>query len=384
MIRQLQINNFRNYRELRLSIPSESKIIVLYGQNGSGKTNILEAISLFFESNGLRKSKYDEMINNFSGNNYWNVSLETEDALFSSAYLKTETSVKKIYKINEKTVKNLNEFKKENYVLWLTYETDRLFISSPSDRRNFIDMFCNVVSSSHSKNLKDYEKLARERLKILKKYYESGFSSDILKWLDILEEKISKLGVSIALERINLTKIIEENQLTKDGFPKYTNQMQGNLEDLILQKEINEFYKNELKQRRQKDIFSGSTTFGPNRSDWIVFHEEKQIKAGYSSAGEQKILLTDIFLSFIIYNLNHDNRKLILLLDDIIAHLDLDHKNLLFKYIHSFVNNTQKDIIVFLTGVDKTLFQELENHAQFYEINNGLVYDSINNITLAK
>ncbi len=375
MIRQLQINNFRNYRDIHLSIPNESRIIVLYGQNGSGKTNILEAISLFFESNGLRKSKYDEMINNSSGNNYWNVSLETEDALFSSAYLKTETSTKKMYKINEKAVKNLNEFKKENYVLWLTYETDRLFMSSPSDRRNFIDMFCNVISNSHSKNLKDYEKLVRERLKVLKKYYEIGFSPDILKWLDILEEKISKLGISIALERINLTKIIEDNQLTKDGFPKYINQMQGNLENVILQKNenLNEVYKNELKQRRQKDIFSGSTTFGPNRSDWIVFHEEKQIKASYCSAGEQKMLLTDIFLSFIIYNMNHDNRKLILLLDDIIAHLDLNHKNLLFKYIHSFVNNLQKDIIVFLTGVDKVLFQELENHAQFYEINNGIV-----------
>lgn len=375
MIRQLQINNFRNYRDIHLNIPNESRIIVLYGQNGSGKTNILEAISLFFESNGLRKSKYDEMINNSSGNNYWNVSLETEDALFSSAYLKTETSAKKIYKINEKAVKNLNEFKKENYVLWLTYETDRLFMSSPSDRRNFIDMFCNVISNSHSKNLKDYEKLVRERLKVLKKYYEIGFSPDILKWLDILEEKISKLGISIALERINLTKIIEDNQLTKDGFPKYINQMHGNLENVILQKNenLNEVYKNELKQRRQKDIFSGSTTFGPNRSDWIVFHEEKQIKASYCSAGEQKMLLTDIFLSFIIYNMNHDNRKLILLLDDIIAHLDLNHKNLLFKYIHSFVNNLQKDIIVFLTGVDKALFQELENHAQFYEINNGIV-----------
>lgn len=376
MIHQLQINNFRNYKEFRLTIPSDSKIIVLYGKNGSGKTNILEAISLFFESNGLRKSKYEEMTNNASGNNYWNVSLETEDAIFSSGYLKTESSIKKIYKINDKVVKNLNEFKKENYVLWMTYETDRLFMLSPSDRRNFIDMFCNVISISHSKNLKDYEKLTRERLKILKKYSEIGFNPDVSRWLDIIEEKISTLGIQIALERIKLTKVIENNQLTKENFPKYTNKMQGDLEDLIVQKgeDIIEDYKIELKQRRQKDFFSGSTTFGPNRSDWIVIHEEKQIKSCFCSAGEQKMLLTDIFLSFVIYNMKNDNRKLILLLDDIIAHLDSTHKNLIFKYIQKFVTNINKDITIFLTGIDKSLFQELENKAQFYKIDNGEIF----------
>lgn len=376
MIHQLQINNFRNYKEFRLTIPSDSKIIVLYGKNGSGKTNILEAVSLFFEPNGLRKSKYEEMINNASGNNYWNVSLETEDAIFSSGYLKTESSIKKIYKINDKVVKNLNEFKKENYVLWMTYEIDRLFMLSPSDRRNFIDMFCNVISISHSKNLKDYEKLTRERLKILKKYSEIGFNPDVSRWLDIIEEKISTLGIQIVLERIKLTKVIENNQLTKENFPKYTNKMQGNLEDLIVQKgeDIIEDYKIELKQRRQKDFFSGSTTFGPNRSDWIVIHEEKQIKSCFCSAGEQKMLLTDIFLSFVIYNMKNDNRKLILLLDDIIAHLDSTHKNLIFKYIQKFVTNINKDITIFLTGIDKSLFQELENKAQFYKIDNGEIF----------
>lgn len=377
MIHQLQINNFRNYKDLRLNFSTDFKIIVWYGKNGSGKTNILEAISLFFESSGLRKSRYEEMINNSSADNYWNVSLKTEDALFSSGYLKTETLAKKIYKINDKVVKNLDEFKKENYILWMTYETDRLFMLSPSDRRNFIDMFCNVISNSHSKNLKDYEKLSRERLKILKKYSEIGFNTDTLKWLDIIEEKLSALGIQIALDRIKFTKVIEENQLTKENFPKYTNKMQGNLENLLLQKkgeDIIEDYKNELKQRRQKDFFSGSTTFGPNRSDWIVIHEKKKIKASFCSAGEQKMLLTDIFLSFILYNMENDNRKLILLLDDIIAHLDLTHKNLIFKYIQKFVTNINKDITVFLTGIDKSLFQELENKALFYKIDNGEIW----------
>lgn len=379
MIHRLQINNFRNYTDFRLDIPDNTKVIVLYGENGAGKTNILEAISIFFEANGLRRAKFEDMINNFSGKNYWNVSLETNDGLFTSSYIKNETSAKKIYKVNDKTVKNLDEFSKENYVLWMTYETDRLFMLAPSDRRDFIDMFCNAICPIHSGNLKDYEKLTRERLKILKKYCETGFNNDISKWLNIIEEKIANLGIQIALERIKMTDVLEYNQLKQENFPKYTDKMKGGLETLIEQNkqisDISELYKSELSQRRQKDGFSGSTTFGSNRSDWSVFHEEKQIEASYCSAGEQKMLLTNIFLSFVVYNLTLDDRNLILLLDDVIAHLDQTHKNLLFKYINKFAENSQKDIMIFLTGVNKDLFKELEFCARFYKIENGSIED---------
>ena len=374
MIKRLQINNFRNYQDTRLSLSFEDRIVVLYGKNGSGKTNILEAISLLFESNGLRKSKYEDMVNRSTDKKYWNIILETEDTVFSSGYISNGTSGKRIYKVNDKIVKNLDEFKKENYILWMTYETDRLFMQSPSDRRAFIDMFCNVRSKDHDQNIKNYEKLTRERLKILKKYCENGVTSDISKWLDIIEEKIVDLGIKIAMERMYMTSELEKHQLSNDEFPKFKNKMNGKLENEILSqnpKDQTELYKIELKNRRQKDGFSGSTTLGSNRSDWVVFHQEKQINAEHCSAGEQKMLLSGIFLAFVVQNLKQDNRNLTLLLDDVIAHLDLPHKTLLFKYIKNFVKDKSRNIAVWLSGTQKNLFDELCEDAVFFNVVNG-------------
>ena len=153
MIRKLQINNFRNYTDLRIVIPEQKRIVVLYGENGEGKTNILEGISLLFASNGLRKAKYEDMIRKGSGQNYWGIKAGTATGEYTSGYMQIKNSGRRIYRVNDKSVKNLDEFKKDNYILWMTYEIDRLFMQSPSDRRDFIDMFCNVRSQNHSQNL---------------------------------------------------------------------------------------------------------------------------------------------------------------------------------------------------------------------------------------
>ncbi len=374
MINKLQINNFRNYKNLRFAIPEDSRIVVLYGANGEGKTNILEGISLLFASNGLRKAKYEDMINKSSGQKYWSIIAETESGEFTSGYSLGDKSGKRIYKVNEKSVRNLDEFRKDNYILWMTYETDRLFMQSPSDRRDFIDMFCNVRSKIHAQNLRDYEKLTRERLKILKRFCETGINQDTAKWLDVIENKIVDLGIKIATERNLLASELEEHQIRNGEFPIFKTKMSGRLEDEVLsQEDSHDRYRTELVNRRQKDGIVSSTTLGPNRSDWIVFHEGKQINAEHCSAGEQKLLLLGIFFSFIVQNIKSDSRNLIILLDDVVAHLDSNHRDLFFKYVKSFVINSQ-NISAWLSGTNKDLFDELSNSALFYKISNGGVF----------
>lgn len=371
MINRVQISNFRNYTDLRLVIPGKSRVVVLYGKNGEGKTNILEGVSLLFTSNGLRKAKYEEMINKCSGKNYWNITVETNEEIFSSGYIQGPTSGKKVYKVNEKNVKNLAEFRRDNYILWITYEIDRLFMQSPADRRDFIDMFCKVRSSTHAQDLKDYERLTRERLKILKRYCEKEVTKDISKWLDVIEKKIVTLGIKIAQERQRITEELEENQIRNGEFPMFTNKMVGRLEDEILQTDNPEnLYQEELANRRQKDGFSGSTTLGPNRSDWQVVHEGKRITADQCSAGEQKMLLVGIFFAFILHNLKTDIRNLIILLDDVVAHLDHSHREILFRYINSFVDGNE-NVSIWLSGTDKGLFDRLSKNTLFFEVENG-------------
>ena len=265
----------------------------------------------------------------------------------------------------------------------MTYETDRLFMMSPSDRRNFIDMFCFGKFSDHQKNISSYEKLTRDRIKILRQLFDEKCRNreDILKWLDIIESQISDIGLKICEARIQVTLEIEKGQYNASEFPKFRNYMVGNLEDLI--KNSNnpkDDYRKELSLRREKDYFRNSTTLGPNRSDWSVFHEANQISANFCSAGEQKMLLLGVFISFIRQNLENDKRTLILLLDDVIAHLDFDHRVLLFKHVMMLKESFKVegiDVVTFLSGTDKELFSELKSEdTVFLNVkNNNVVKD---------
>lgn len=368
MIHLIHINNFRNHANLRITVPDDRRMVVLYGENGIGKTNVLEAISLFFTSNGLRKAKYDDLICRDMEQNHWNIRIEVNAGTFFSGYIRDNNLGKRIYKINEKSIRNLEEFQKEHYILWMTYETDRLFMQAPSYRRDFIDMFCNVVNQAHAQNIKDYEKLTKERLKILKKYCERGIIADISKWLDILEAKIADFGLQIASERSRMASTLEQYQIRSGEFPLFKSQMIGGVETEILKSDNSiEAYKIELCNRRQKDGFAGATTLGANRSDWLVTHEEKHIEASQCSAGEQKMLILAIFFAFILHNIKNDKRSLIILLDDVVTHLDTNHRNLLSRYIKTLISQSS-NISVWLTGTDKEPFNELSMDALFIDM----------------
>lgn len=378
MIKKLKINNFRNYTSQELSFPEDllQNVVVLYGENGAGKTNILEAISLFSQTKGLRSAKYEEMINKNLQNKFWSLTLETDSSEYISGYIKGEKTGKRFFKVSDKNVRDLSDFAKDHYVLWMTYETDRLFLQSPSARRDFIDMFSVALNKNHMKTVYDYEKLARERLKILKNFFESGTNKDIANWLLIIENRMAILGIEVAKTRISTVQEIENSQYSKNEFPKFKNEMTGDLESCIMRSEFDDLlasYKSELLARRQKDFFSGSTTFGPNRSDWRVFSLEKNVDASFCSAGEQKMLLIGVFLSFVSHILKTDQRKLILLLDDVIAHLDCFHRKLLFDDINSMTEMRDKTVNVWLSGTSKDLFQDFFGNGMFFEVKQNTI-----------
>ena len=364
MIRRIQLNNFRNHKKLCIDNTESNQVLVLYGENGIGKTNILEAISVFSVTNGLRHAKSEDMVCRLTDHKNWYIQIETDEGEYTSGY-SCELHKKRIYKVNDKNTKNLNDFRQGHYILWMTYETDRIFMQPPAYRREFIDMFCNAVYSDHMANIRNYEKCTKERLQILKRYDDVIRSSDIERWIEIIETKIVNYGIKIAESRSRMASILEQCQIKNGEFPKFKSQMVGKLEMQILtQKNSEEMYKCELINRRQKDKLSGSTTLGANRSDWQVLQIEKGIEADKCSAGEQKMLLLCVFFSFILHNLKNDTRDLIILLDDVITHLDDNHRNLLFRYIREFVTR-HNNVSVWLSGTNKELFNELKDIAMF-------------------
>jgi DNA replication and repair protein RecF len=347
---------------------------VLYGSNGEGKTNILESISLFSKFGSLKRAKYDEMINRKNQDrDGWRITLSTSEFDFSVTYNKVLS--KKVYKLNDNIQKDLTEFSKYYYILWFTYEMDRLFLQPPSSRRDFIDMFCSVRFANHVKNIRTYEKLTKDRLKILKTYSDSHGKMAIENWLDVLENQIAEAGLAIADNRVAIVHELEKNQIN-DTFPKFKNEMTGSLEESILTLDCFSrcsAYKKELYDRRIKDSFSGMTTFGPSRSDWRVLYANKMVDAPLCSAGEQKMLLSGVFLSFVASCLQQDSRFLVLLLDDVMVHLDAAHKLLLFGSIREFVTQHAGKLNVWLSGVEKESFLSLGENVSFFRVHGGLV-----------
>lgn len=373
MISSLSLVRFRNY--LNETIKANKNIVVLYGNNGEGKTNILEAISILEDGKGLRRADADSLINKNASEQLWSIEATINTDIISVGFMKGDKTGKRIYKINGKTVKNLNEFREKTHIVWMTYENDRLFVQSPANRRNFIDMFCNSVSSEHITYLRAYEKLIRDRMAILKSDYDEN-SEDTNKWLDILEKQICEIGLKVAKNRINITKELESCQLTSDDFPAFTNKMIGTLENEILDisddNNVMDMYQSALKNRRMKDSLTSTTTLGINRSDWSVHHVANNINANQCSAGEQKMLLIGVFLSFIINKIKNGNW--IILLDDVIAHLDDRYSAILLRYVKKLAYDNHDKMDVWLSGTSKSSFFELNGHAQFFEVSNGKVF----------
>lgn len=376
MITQIRINNFRNYYHMRLN--TKNDIVVLYGKNWIGKTNILEAVSFFSYGRGLRRAKFDSMIQLNSGKNFWNVIINIDEYDFSSGYIKTEHIGKRIFRMADKPGKTLDIFAEKNYILWMTYETDRLFLQPSVERRAFIDMFCYGIYSDHANNILMYEHLLKERQKILKEYYanQPTQQKNIFSWLDIVKGKISKIGTKIACNRIKITNIVGANQMKESDFPAFQNKMSGQLEELILQNypenDWEQQYCFELQQRREKDFFTKMTTLGAHRSDWKVRHESNNMEAAICSAGEQKMLLSRVFLAFVAHKIQNDKRNLILLFDDIASHLDEKHRDLLFFHIKNIVKKNKGKINVWLSGIDKKFFAKLDECALFIDMKNNI------------
>ena len=354
-ISELVLNNFRNYSYKIFNFANDYNAIV--GNNGMGKTNILEAISIFGDSKGLRNADTKDLINIQNQ--------ETNDILFSlfikiqnSDYekilitcKKEEGSYKKNITVDGEQVKKqsiLNEIFKINYI---TPQMDTFFLDSSSLRRKFLDKTASLLYVDHYEIVKKYEFFVKERMKIL----ANETKNDL--WLDIVEKKITELGVSIASIRNqvveNLNNIFESYNLS---FPVGIIEIKGDIENMLLTNkasDVEKYYLNKLKENRIDDFKSKKTNFGLHKSDLIMIHKSKQMPANLCSTGEQKLLLISLVIIRCIFSKNINKGIPILLLDEVCSHLDKNVKELLFKELEKL------NIQIFLTGLEEGDFNNL-------------------------
>ena len=363
-IKSIKLINFRSHSDLSLELSGRPLAII--GNNGVGKTNILEAISLLSPGRGIRNSKFSEMVKDENmmpwGINF-NIFSNRKNYQVSSG-LKNNHRGRDV-KINGKKVAGSNKLSDIILLSWLTPSMDQIFNETPSYRRRFIDRLCSVYSKNHIKNIKTYEKLMLER--------NSSFKNKIFDnvWLNGIDEQMSEVSIAIAETRIefinNLNKVLITN--LDPVWPKAYLEILGFVEKLVTawnNEKAKQILFEKLRENREKDFFSKRTTEGIHRSDLLVIDRNQKIEAKKCSTGEQKSLLMGIILSHLDLVANHKARYPVLLLDEVVAHFDEIRRKSFFNQIRDIGSQ------IIMTGTDRSVFEQL-NGIDIYHLDTNKV-----------
>jgi DNA replication and repair protein RecF len=367
---RLRLSNFRNYLALDLSLEPSS--VVFAGDNGAGKTNLLEAISLLTPGRGLRRATYEEIARKESDDGF--AVHATLDGPFGEAEIGTGTagaapgdSGRRV-RINSAPAKSADALLEWARIVWLTPAMDALFTGPAADRRRFLDRLVLTIDVAHGQRALDYEKAMRGRNRLL-----AEDSRDLM-WLSAIEAQMAETGVAMAAARAELVKLLMAmiERMPVDGaFPQATLALDGTLETAFAQRsavEVEEEYRASLSDGRGRDRVAGRTLEGPHRTDLQVRHRPKDMAAEYCSTGEQKALLVGIVLSHARLAGEMSGQVPLVLLDEIAAHLDTHRRDALFSILDDI------GCQAFLTGTDAALFSSLGGKAQFLTVDKGQVF----------
>ncbi|HEU4988076.1 MAG TPA: DNA replication/repair protein RecF, partial [Rhizobiaceae bacterium] len=269
---RLSLNDFRNYA--RLSLELEPGAVVLTGENGAGKTNLLEAVSFLTPGRGLRRAAYGEVVRVGSVTGFA-VHARVEGP-FGTAEIGTGTAgtsadgaeAGRKVRINGATVKSVDEMLEWLRVMWITPAMDALFTGPASDRRRFIDRLVLTIDPAHGRRAADYERAMRSRNRLLAE--ESRDDA----WFDAIETQMAETGVALAAARAEMIRLLGAmiDRLTDSPFPKADIALDGPLEAAVGTRaavDIEEDFRTMLRDRRWLDRAAGRTLEGPHRSELL-------------------------------------------------------------------------------------------------------------------
>lgn len=341
IVKELELHNLRNYEYLKVNF--NKGINYIYGENASGKTNILEAIYFLSLTRSFRTSEIEELIK--------------KDASFARILAKIDTqNVSKTLEIsfnkrgkkilvNGKKALKISELNSLINVISFIPKNTNLLKDAPKERRKFLNIYLSKFSNNYLKTLSVYEKILKERNDAFKAYKINPTL------IDILTNQLISLNKEIYLYRkkfvneINkyLADVFKEVSLTNEKlkmeYESFLNNQNENIEN---------FLKSEFENIKEEEFKRKQTLIGIHKDDFKIYIDEKDVSL-YGSQGENRISIISLILS--LYFLNKEEKPIIVL-DDVISELDEKHEENLLKYLENFnqvfITNTAKS--QFFTG----------------------------------
>ena len=353
---RVTLADFRNHRDT--CIDGTAKFNLLVGENGAGKTNVLEAISLLSPGRGLRRARLEDMAAS-EGSGGFAVSARLKgagDPVHVGTGIDAARPGKRRVQVNgaAQPAVRLSEWLS---VGWLTPAMDRLFVESPGARRRFLDRLVLALDPAHARRASRLDNALRERNRLL-----TGPSSPEPAWLDAIEMQIAEKGAEVAQARGQTITLLDEalTALPEAPFarPALAYQPGGPL--------AREELATALLASRQRDLAAQRTLIGPHRDELAVTMAGKGQPAAECSTGEQKAMLIAMVLAHSqLLESAGEARPRILLLDEVAAHLDPVRREALFDRLR------EGSAQVWLTGTEIVPFAAIREEAAVWEIRKG-------------
>jgi DNA replication and repair protein RecF len=370
-IHRLTLTHFRNYRAA--SVETRGDVVVLVGPNGAGKTNCIEAISFLSPGRGLRRATLEDVADN-QGDGSWAVSAEVEGAL-GLATLGTgidapgaeASSTSRRCRIDREAVTSATAFGDHLRMVWLTPAMDGLFLGPASERRRFFDRLVLAIDSEHSARVSALDRSLRSRNRLLEvRNYDDH-------WCDAIERETAELAVAVAAMRGHTLARLAAMLRTRaesSAFPSAEIALDGWMENALFSESatsVEDRYREILRQGRARDAIAGRTLDGPHLTDLQVVYAPKNMPARDASTGEQKALLIGLVLAHAGLVAEMTGITPLLLLDEVVAHLDPRRRIALFDEL------SKLGAQVWMTGADPAAFADIGNVGEVFHVDAGKI-----------
>ena len=366
-VKRLTVTDFRCFTRIVLGL--DSRPVALFGPNGAGKTSLLEALSMVTPGRGLRAAPLADLRRREApAAARWGVAVEVDGyggPVSLGAGAARQGSARRALRIDGQAARGQAALAEVVSALWLTPAMDRLFVDGASSRRRFFDRLVFGFDPSHATRLGVYERSLRERARLLRD--RQGDAA----WLSALEARMAENGVAVAAARCTTLRRLAPLVSAGVGpFPGAAMSFHGGVEAMLdrmpaveAEAELSET----LAASRDHDARAGGARVGAHRCDLAVTHGASGVPAAQCSSGEQKMLLIAVILATARLQATLRGTAPLLLLDELAAHLDGDHRAALFGEI------ADMGAQAWLTGVDRSIFAGFGDAAQYIAVAAGTV-----------